>query len=362
MKRWLLALLCVLLLPTAASAHLLPKQTATMRIKDDAAFLVVSVPISALKNVDDDENGMLSLAEIERHNQDIARQFEAGFHVSDEAAIGSGVLTMVMSPVTDGETDESDYVVVLQRINFNATPQQPSIHTTLFGTGAGENQIRIKASRGEEVEVAIVGADNPGHIFFRGGLAVFSDFIGTGFEHIWSGADHLLFLLTIIIVGASWRHWMLVITGFTIAHSITLALSVLNIVRIPSTIAETGIALSIVIMAALNLRGYASGKAAHGTGWPRVAIVFACGLLHGFGFASAIGSAAINAGNRAATIAGFNIGIELGQLLFVGLVLALLALVRKLSFAKLADVLPPAASLFAFCMGLYWLAQRTGAL
>lgn len=361
MIRILLVLLFAVLAPTSASAHLLPKQSATVRIVDNSAYLVVSVPASALSGIDDDANGTLSLEEIGRHNQDIARQFEARFSVRDKTANGSRALTMVMSPLTDGETDETDYVVVLHTVSFDTAPTQPSIETDLFGTGAGEDQFRVRATLGETVENTILAAGNPGHTFFRGSLAVLTDFIRIGFEHIWAGADHLVFLLTVVVIGASWRHWLAVITSFTIAHSITLALSALNILRIPAAVVEPGIALSIVIMAGLNLLAYARGSAAsHTSGWPRVAIVFACGLLHGFGFASAIGAMSMDAGNRVATLAGFNIGIEAGQLLFVGLVLALIALIRKLALTRMADRLPVAASVVALGIGSFWLVERAG--
>ncbi len=352
-----LAVIWLLLVPAIAQAHLLPKQNATLRIVDTSAFVVVAVPVSALEGVDDNADGKLSLAEIEQHNADIGRQFEARFHVTDKDAKAAQALTLVMSPLTDGETHDSDYAVVLHRVNFDKAPQNPSIETDLFGTGTDEGQIRVKASHGEIVEVAILAPGTSSHVFFRGSLAVFSDFVRIGFDHIWSGYDHLLFLLTIVMVGASWRYWLAVVTSFTLAHSITLTLSTLNLLRLDPQIVEPAIALSIVAMALLNLRTFT--KSGNRAGWSRVGIVFACGLLHGFGFGSAIGSMALDDNNRLATLAGFNIGIEIGQFLFVGAALAAIALLTKVAPPRLTKHIPLVASAFAAIIGMAMLIGRT---
>ena len=120
-----LAVIWLLLMPAIAQAHLLPKQNATLRIVDTSAFVVVAVPVSALAGVDDNADGKLSPAEIEQHNAEIGRQFEARFHVGDSEAKALQALTMVMSPLTDGETHDADYAVVLHRVNFDKGPSKP---------------------------------------------------------------------------------------------------------------------------------------------------------------------------------------------------------------------------------------------
>jgi hypothetical protein len=105
-------------------------------------------------------------------------------------------------------------------------------------------------------------------------------------------------------------------------------------VQIPSAIVEPGIALSIVAMALLNVWG--GDTAARRVRRSRVGVVFACGLLHGFGFATAVGMAAGDTGSRIATLAGFNLGIELGQFAFVGAALLSLAVMTLLGGKALA--------------------------
>ncbi len=166
----------------------------------------------------------------------------------------------------------------------------------------------MMATRGAAAEAAVLSAGESTHVFFRGGLATFSHFLRVGVTHILGGFDHLLFLLT-ILVAAGWRYWLATITSFTVAHSISLALAVLGIVRLPAAFVEPAIAASIVLVALGNLWRRPQTTGIHP--W-RIAVVFACGLLHGVGFSSAVGAMPLDTGNRLATIAGFNLGIEAG--------------------------------------------------
>jgi hypothetical protein len=371
-----------------ADAHLLPAQNATLNIIENAAYVVVSVPASALEGVDDDGDGKFSVAELQRNNDAIIEQFSARFKVTDgdSSNKGDAVLNWVVPPQTDTvQTEETDahstYVILMQRVNFARTVQYPVVSTDLFGTGPGESQMTMTATRNFAAlpggvsnpaattpgqlsagtrEVAILESGAGMHQFFRGPWSTFVDFISVGCKHILGGVDHLLFLLTILVAGAGWRYWLGVITSFTIAHSITLALAAFNILRLPSNVIEPCIAASIVLMGVLNLSATAQAKAP-GL-WARATVVFACGLLHGFGFASAIGAMAVDTRSRIATLAGFNVGIELGQLLFVGAALLFMALVKKLGFPQIGAKLPLVASLAAIVFGSVFFFQRVGVI
>ena len=159
------------------------------------------------------------------------------------------------------------------------------------------------------------------HVFFRAPLQVLRDYVVVGAAHILGGTDHLLFLLTLIVAAAGWRYWLGVLTSFTVAHSVALALSVFGLVRVPPTIVEPLIAASIVLMAILNLRPHAPSTASAPS--HRIALVFACGLLHGLGFAGSMADMGLHGAYRVTSIVGFNVGIELGQALFLLAILAL---------------------------------------
>lgn len=328
MRHWLVPLIAVLalLLAKSASAHLLPAQTATLNIVGDTVYCVVSVPVSALAGIDDDGSGGASVLEINRHSRAIAAQVRRRFQVSDPDNVGQPLMTMAWSPITDGPAQDSADVVVLHSVRFARTPQQPTVATDLFGSRSGEAQMTITAKRdkrGDTAEFAILRPGAASHRFFRGGLATFGDFVRVGIEHVLGGADHLLFVLTIIIAGVGWRYWLGMMTSFTVAHSLTLTLAALGLVRVDAARVELGIAASIVAMAVLNLwRGRGNTRL-------RLAIVFACGLLHGLGFASAIGTMAAASSHRLAMLAGFNVGIELAQFAFLGALLALAALLQR---------------------------------
>jgi hydrogenase/urease accessory protein HupE len=348
------------LVASPAHAHLLPKQNATLNIIDRAAFCVVSVPVSALRGVDDDGNGLISKVELQRHTAEIQAQFEARFRLRSDGQAGVSALSWVTSPESDGSEPEHDFVVIMHRVNFARVPEHPELSTDLFGTRPGEKQFTITATHGTGAahitEVAILEPAAHTRIFFRGHWTVFADFVRIGLSHILTGPDHLLFLLTIVVAAAGWKYWVGVVTTFTLAHSITLALSALGSIRVPASVVEPAIAGSIVIMACLNL--YLARSAQRSATLGRIGVVFACGLLHGLGFGSAIGAMAVDTGNRIATLAGFNIGIEIGQFACVAVMLFLATVARRIVPGSPRATLATSTSIVAAVCGLAMLLSR----
>jgi hypothetical protein len=147
-----------------------------------------------------------------------------------------------------------------------------------------------------------------------------SRFIKLGVEHILTGWDHLLFLTCLVICGGSLLRWVKVITAFSVAHSITLALAVFGVIRVYPRIIEPSIAFSIACAAVLgwyglrNRRGYAPGqqpdKPVKG-GWQ---LAFSFGLIHGMGFAGALQELHLSGWEAGLPLVGFNLGVEMGQL------------------------------------------------
>ncbi|WP_084582987.1 HupE/UreJ family protein [Sphingomonas azotifigens] len=341
-----------LLLPSAAWAHLLPRQNATLHVERDRAYLAVSVPVSAFTDVDDNRDGLLDAGELGRHAEAIGAQFRARFHVLQGARAAPLAFTWVAHPGSDsGLSDPTPYVVVMAGAQLAAPVETVTLATDLFGATAQDARYVVRARIGDRIEAGVLDPVSPRHVFFRGPGALFAVFLGVGIEHILLGYDHLLFLLTILMGVAGWRRWIAVVTAFTLAHSITLTLGALGLVRLDPAIVEPGIALSIAAMAALNLFGPAAPRA-------RIGIVFACGLLHGLGFAGVLTEMGLGQGNRLATLAGFNLGVELGQLLFLGALLGAAALLARAGQGRLAAALPRFASMLALLLGLILLAMR----
>jgi hypothetical protein len=174
--------------------------------------------------------------------------------------------------------------------------------------------------------------------------ADFLEFAREGALHIWSGLDHLFFLLALLLpaplvrVGDAWspraglaaaaREVLKVVTAFTVAHSLTLALATLGFVSLRARLVEVAIALSVLAAAWNNLRPFLPGRA-----W---VMAFVFGLVHGLGFAGALRNLALPLHARGLALLGFNVGVELGQLAIVAPLLPLLyAASRRRAYARL---------------------------
>lgn len=180
-----------------------------------------------------------------------------------------------------------------------------------------------------------------------------------GVEHILFGIDHLLFVLALLLLSDGVWRLVRTITAFTIAHSITLALATLGVVRVPQAPVEATIALSIVFAAAEIVRRRAGMAAGHGVDpW---LIAFTFGLLHGFGFAGALHEVGLPQGAIPLALLFFNVGVEAGQLLFIAAVLLLAALLRRLPVPRPSwgwRLVPYAIGGVA----AFWLMERVAAL
>jgi hypothetical protein len=150
----------------------------------------------------------------------------------------------------------------------------------------------------------------------------FVSFVRLGIEHILTGWDHLLFLLVLLLRGGHWLSLAKIVTAFTLAHSLTLALAALDIVVLPARLVEAVIALSIALVAAENL--FLRPVVVR-----RWLVSFCFGLVHGFGFSTMLRGLGLPAHGLLLSLFGFNAGVELGQALVVALALPALALVRR---------------------------------
>jgi len=161
-----------------------------------------------------------------------------------------------------------------------------------------------------------------------GRLDVARDYVRLGFEHILTGLDHLLFVLGLVLLVHGRRALLWTITAFTAGHSVTLSLAVLGVVRVPPAPVEALIAVTIFAVAVELTRDRSVRE-----GWMRRApwlMAFTFGLLHGLGFAGALAQVGLPSGEIPVALFAFNVGIEVGQLVFVAAVLAARAGLRAL--------------------------------
>lgn len=192
----------------------------------------------------------------------------------------------------------------------------------------------------------------------QGTLAVAAAYTRHGIEHILLGFDHLLFIASLMLIVRDWRVLVKTITAFTLAHSITLALGAFGLVTLPAGPVEAMVALSIVLVCveAVRLR---RGETSLAIEWPWV-VAFAFGLLHGFGFAGALVDLGLPQGDIPLALLFFNIGVEIGQLLFIAAILAVGASVRRIF-----SIPRPAPVAIAYAIGIlasFWGVSRLDAM
>jgi hypothetical protein len=168
-----------------------------------------------------------------------------------------------------------------------------------------------------------------------------------GVEHIFSGYDHLCFLAGLLLATPKLRDMLLVVTGFTVAHSLTLTAATLGWVRLPATLVEAAIAASIVYVGVENLWQPSPRR--------RVALTFALGLAHGFGFAGLLAGLGLAGGDLTLPLVSFNLGVEAGQAVLVAVTLPLLLRAQRWERWPRAQ---RALSVGVAAMGLAWFVAR----
>lgn len=253
------------------------------------------------------------------------------------------------------EVPEGDYHLTLAQFVFRKPcAELPMSFTLLFDIfdrlGARHTNLTSIEQNGQRDEEIVFTRFEPDYLYDTTVFAPLTDllwrFLKLGVKHIFLGYDHILFLLALVVVS---RFWDLVkiVTAFTVAHTITLILAALELVRLPPRLIETGIAVTIMYVALENLW---TKDARH-----RWLLTFAFGLVHGFGFANVLRELGLPAKGVIRCLLSFNVGVELGQIGIVLLVLPIALWLGKQSFAQRARV---TASLLIFLFGLAWFVER----
>jgi hydrogenase/urease accessory protein HupE len=189
-----------------------------------------------------------------------------------------------------------------------------------------------------------------------------SSFLALGVEHILFGLDHVLFILALFLVCRGARSLLTIVSAFTLGHSITLALSALGYYSLLPKVAESIIALSVVYLGVENLVALRrSGRRVDSANEPdaprhRWLIALLFGLIHGFGFSYVLRDVGLPEDAMLGSLVGFNVGVEIGQVLILSALVPLVALLgRRFSYVRVATVL---SALIAI-VGSWWLIERT---
>ena len=324
--------------------------------------------LDLLLDLDTNRDGQLSWAEVRRRHPEISRSALEAINLQTTAgACTPGTVAHALVQHSDGI-----YAVMNLTSQCASSARQVQMSYRMFGELDPSHRVIVKHGENSTVitpngipvalKLGEAGGGSP-----AAGITDSSSMLShikNGMHHILVGWDHLAFIVLLVLpavlrrqngrwlaehdASASLKGILLTVTAFTLAHSITLSASVLQWLTPPSRWVESAIALSILVAAAMNLLGTRPAR------WWPVAMLF--GLIHGFGFASALNDAGLGGGSLALGLLGFNFGVEIGQLVFIALLWPLIWFTRNLRHWSQAAV-PALSSILAIAGGI-WLLER----
>jgi hydrogenase/urease accessory protein HupE len=221
-----------------------------------------------------------------------------------------------------------------------------------LGPAKIDTLVRIELSDGRQIQRVLRRGESAMVIPARPSKwNVFRDYLTIGFDHILSGGDHLLFVFGLFMLCVSTSALVKTITSFTLGHSITLSLAALGYSNLPSGPIEVLIAASVLVLAVELARDEPEPTVMRRYPWP-MALLF--GLLHGMGFAGVLREVGLPSGEIPMALLSFNVGIELGQLVFVAGLVVLAPLIRRLPIP-----IPTRGAIYVMgCLAAFWMIER----
>jgi HupE / UreJ protein len=368
---WLLSFGILGFASTTAGAHSLGASYLTIEAAGNETGIAAPPPaisgqweiflddVQTLVNLDADDDLEITVAEFEQARERIEQAVLPTLTVRR----GGGACTLDVHDQLVNQRLEGFYAVLMFRGECESGGPLTLQYGLLFDVDRSHRAVLTIRDAGRE-HAAVLTPDAP-RWADPSRWRMLASFIRQGTHHIWIGYDHVAFLVLLLLPAAlrsrqgtwegapSWRSVTLrtlgIVTAFTIAHSITLSLAVLGIAVPPERPIEIAIAASVVLAGLANLVPRLAERAA----W----IAFAFGLIHGFGFANVLRELGLTSDTLAVSLAGFNVGVELGQLAIVAVLLPLLYRVRDAAFYRRRFV--PAASIATALLALGWLLERT---
>jgi hypothetical protein len=362
-----LALTLVLLLPTPwAQAHIASNGFLTLKVVDSTVSGAIELAIrdgELAIGLDRDGNGKVTWGEL-KLGQEALQNYVRG-HLRLTTA--DGPCRLGFAPVEVNDRVDGSYLWLPLTAECGRALNRLSIDYTLLDAEDPSHRGLLTLIANGTAQTAVLGGSAGIRQFQLNNVSswsAFAEYLRAGIWHIWSGIDHLLFLLSLLlpavlvrrqnrwdavpIAGPAFVNIIKVVTAFTLAHSITLSLAAFDVIRLPSRLTESVIAASIIVAALNNV-------------FPQVTegrwrIAFAFGLLHGFGFASVLAEMGLPKGARLISLVAFNLGVEAGQLAVVLAVMPLAYLLRATHFYR-RGIMPWGSSAIA-CLALFWFVQR----
>lgn len=345
---WAVAASCL----SPVCAHDMPLSYVDLRIGDTGIEASVQAPAIDLAHdlPDVTPNMLLTPAGAEKHKQRLAALLTSRFVVlADGEKLGAQLRGIEIVP------DQKDLRLRLRFTGNKGTPHALDIRCRLFPHDS-RHKTFLDIYRGKTLARQAIFDGNVAALSYRLGsrqktLAVIGQFVVQGVYHIFIGPDHILFIVGLLLLGGTLRHLLKIVTAFTLAHSLTLALATLGIWNPPARIIEPAIALSIVFVGVHSLMANREKRGL------RLLFAFVFGFIHGFGFASVLRELELPRYALGWSLFSFNFGVEIGQACIVLAVAPLLALLRKRSQIAARRVVF-AGSLVVILAGAYWFGER----
>lgn len=347
---WAAMALVILGGTSPAQAHWADLAVADVQLQPTRADVVLTIPTGLVERADDNRDGRLSAGEVATHRVWLAERLGAGIALR---AAGEPIRpTIAHGPqvaLPSGMPGETDRHSTLQ-LGYAWSMPTEDVRVTydLFVPGVPTASCVATIAHGQTVTNVVFTPERRTFALTEPAWwQQVSSFVVLGVEHIVIGYDHVLFLIALLMLGGGLGYLLKMVTAFTVAHSITLALATFNLVALPGRLVESAIALSIVYVAAETFwRKDLSGR------WV-VTLLF--GLIHGLGFASVLKELDLAGGNLALSLVGFNMGVELGQLAIVTAAFLALQAIRRQSWDW---TFRRAVSLGVAAMGVFWFVER----
>jgi hypothetical protein len=363
--KWLVTLALMLAGPLA-QAHIASNGFLSLKVEGARVSGALELAIrdgELAVGLDRDRDGKVSWGEL-RASQSALQTYVLG-HIALAGA--DGACKFSFAPVQVNERVDGNYLWLPLTADCGSAPKRLTIDYKVLNEEDPSHRGLLTLSANGEVQTAVLGGASAARLFeldHPSPWAAFVEYLRAGVWHIWSGIDHLLFLLSLLLPAVLLRRnnrWeavpmaapaftniVKVVTAFTLAHSITLSLAAFDVIRLPGRLTESVIAASIIVAALNNV-------------FPRVTegrwrIAFAFGLLHGFGFASVLAEMGLPKGARLVSLVAFNLGVEVGQLAVVLAVMPLAYILRSTVFYR-RGVMPWGSSAIA-ALALIWFVQR----
>lgn len=330
-----------------ATAHWDDLAVADVLVGTTEAQITLTVPTALLAFADDNGDKTLSPIEVKAQSSQLEEYLGNRITLTNQRAEpGMVTVTSGVAMQSQGKPAQSTLILSYRWI----TPlQKLAIRYGLFSTELDQVQCLATITQGDSTRNVVFTPDN-NTIEISGEIPwqqQFLSFLKLGIKHIFTGYDHILFLVALLLPGTHISQLLKIVTAFTIAHSITLTLAVLNIVTLPTALVESIIALSIVYVAAENLWK----KQLNHRSW----LTFGFGLIHGLGFANILRDITQSQDNLFLSLVSFNLGVEVGQITIVLLVFYGLRLWQN---QRGAVVLKYGISCLTIVMGGIWFAER----